>query len=292
MAQEKKKLSIREALFGGSGQNGNAYRIIYLTIAMYLTDKGPEQYTILLYGDDEGAIFTNTLPAHSIMYSYSDEVDGPYIKITKSFMPGSSKAEIVLPKGYSFMSPSMPTVFAGMPVMAAPSVVAPVTAEQGMSNLTPEEYQAARMSTDDVIRMMNEQEAKVREAREAQGLTNSDAVDGQQESALSDDKPKEIKSQKAKKKDLSNVIPESDPFVATFDSDVLNDKISRFMEKHDKKPVVQQSAPVKEVDPRTIDEVKRETVEDEMERLNKNADHIRKIGEAADEDAAGGKDNK
>ena len=81
MAQEKKKLSIREALFGGSGQNGNAYRIIYLTIAMYLTDKGPEQYTILLYGDDEGAIFTNTLPAHSIMYSYSDEVDGPYIKI-------------------------------------------------------------------------------------------------------------------------------------------------------------------------------------------------------------------
>ena len=190
------------------------------------------------------------------------------------------------------MSPSMPTVFAGMPVMAAPSVVAPVTAEQGMSNLTPEEYQAARMSTDDVIRMMNEQEAKVREAREAQGLANGDAVDGQQESALSDDKPKEIKSQKPKKKDMSNVIPESDPFIATFDSDVLNDKISRFMEKHDKKPVVQQSAPVKEVDPRTIDEVKRETVEDEMERLNKNADHIRKIGEAADEDAAGGKDNK
>lgn len=290
MAEEKKKkLSIREALFGGSGQNGNAYRIIYLTIAMYLTEKGPEQYTILLYGDDEGAIFTNTLPAHSIMYSYSDDVDGPYIKITKSFMPGSSKAEIVLPKGYSFMSPSIPTVFAGMPVMAAPVPVTSnsVTADDGMAKLTPEEYNAARMSTDDVVRMMNEQEAKVREARESQGIIDDNLVKSE-----IDEKQQTVKTPKPKKKDLSNVIPESDTFAATFDSDVLNDKINRFMEKHDKKPVVQQSATVKEIDPRTIDEVKRETVEDEMERLNKNADHIRRIGEAADEDAAGGKDDK
>ena len=63
------------------------------------------------------------------------------------------------------------------------------------------------------------------------------------------------------------------------------------MEKHEAKPAVE-AKPVKEVDPRSIGEVKRESVEDEMERLTKNADHIRKIGEAADEDAAAGKDKK
>ena len=63
------------------------------------------------------------------------------------------------------------------------------------------------------------------------------------------------------------------------------------MEKRDGKSTVE-AKPVKETDPRTIEEVKRESVDDEMERLMRNAEQMQKIGEAADEDAAGGKDDK
>ena len=63
------------------------------------------------------------------------------------------------------------------------------------------------------------------------------------------------------------------------------------MEKRDSKASVE-AKPVKETDPRTITEVKRESVDDEMERLMRNAEQMQKIGEAADEDAAGGKDDK
>ena len=63
--KEKKKGGLREALFGGTGSNGSAYRIIYLAITMVMTDKGPEQYAILLYGDDQGVVYSNTLPAQT-----------------------------------------------------------------------------------------------------------------------------------------------------------------------------------------------------------------------------------
>ncbi len=296
--KEKKKGGLREALFGGSGTNGSLYRIIYLSIAMYMTDKGPEQFAILLYGDDEGTVYSNTLPAHSIMYNYHDDIDGPYIKLTKSFMPGSSKAEILLPKGYSFMAPSMPTVFANMP-----SVTVTQTIDSGEANDKYERPEGA-MTTDDVIRMINESEQRAREAREANESTvdsaeataqqadkTSSNVDNQNDKTIHDVKPDVKKKPTKHQHNISNVIPESDPFVASFDSDALTDKINKFMEKRDTKPVVE-SKPVKETDPRTIEEVKRESVEDEMERLMKNADQMRKIEEAANIDAAGGKEDK
>ena len=79
--KEKKKGGLREALFGGTGSNGSAYRIIYLAITMVMTDKGPEQYAILLYGDDQGVVYSNTLPAHTIMYNYNDDVDGILVQM-------------------------------------------------------------------------------------------------------------------------------------------------------------------------------------------------------------------
>ena len=286
--KEKKKGGLREALFGGTGSNGSAYRIIYLSIAMVMTDKGPEQYAILLYGDDQGVVYSNTLPAHTIMYNYNDDVDGPYIKLTKSFMPGSNKAEILLPKGYSFMAPSMPTVFANMPT---PTVVTQTVTEQEQSN----DDRSGGMSTDEIIRMMNEQEEKVKAARAAAEASGEVVIDQKEEvsndieSSVSGAKPKPKKAKKPI--DTSNVIPEVDPFAATFDNDALTEKINKFMEKRDGKTAVE-AKPVKETDPRTIDEVKRESVDDEMERLMRNADQMRRIGEAADEDASGGKDAK
>lgn len=286
--KEKKKGGLREALFGGTGSNGSAYRIIYLSIAMVMTDKGPEQYAILLYGDDQGVVYSNTLPAHTIMYNYNNDVDGPYIKLTKSFMPGSSKAEILLPKGYSFMAPSMPTVFANMPT---PTVVTQAVTEQEQSD----DDRSGGMSTDEIIRMMNEQEEKAKAARAAAEASGEVAVDQKDEvskdveSSVSGTRPQPKKTKKPV--DTSNVIPEVDPFAATFDNDALTEKINKFMEKRDSKASVE-AKPVKETDPRTITEVKRESVDDEMERLMRNAEQMQKIGEAADEDAAGGKDDK
>lgn len=287
--KEKKKGGLREALFGGTGSNGSAYRIIYLAITMVMTDKGPEQYAILLYGDDQGVVYSNTLPAHTIMYNYNDDVDGPYIKLTKSFMPGSNKAEILLPKGYSFMAPSMPTVFANMPT---PTVVTQAVIEQEQSN----DDRSGGMSTDEIIRMMNEQEEKVKAARAAAEASGEVAIDQKEgvsndiESSVSGVKPKPKKAKKPI--DTSSVIPEADPFAATFDNDALTEKINKFMEKRDSSKTSVEAKPVKETDPRTITEVKRESVDDEMERLMRNAEQMQKIGEAADEDAAGGKDDK
>ena len=287
--KEKKKGGLREALFGGTGSNGSAYRIIYLAITMVMTDKGPEQYAILLYGDDEGVVYSNTLPAHTIMYNYNDDVDGPYIKITKSFMPGSSKAEILLPKGYSFMAPSMPTVFANMPT---PTVVTQAVSEQ--SEEMHDDDSSGGMSTDEIIRMMNEQEEKAKAARTA-AEANGENIDKKSEQVNDEGSQSPVTKPQPKKPrkpvDISNVISEADPFAATFDSEALTAKINKFMEKRDSKSTAE-AKPVKETDPRTIEEVKRESVDDEMERLMRNADQMRRIGEAADEDAAGGKDDK
>lgn len=280
---KKKGISIKEALFGGSGTSGNAYRIIYFSITMYMGPKGPEQYAVLLYGDDEGSVFSNTIPAQSILYSYNDEVDGPYIKLSKSFMPGSNKAEIVFPKGYSYMAPSMPAVYKNMP---KPEVQYVESNDRYRDDLP-----SSGMSTDDVIRMIQENEARAKEEKEQLIQEETERM-AEQASNTSESKViPDLKPEKPKRKEVPNIIQEADPFVATFDSDALNEKINRFMEKHDTKPAAE-AKPVKVADPRSIEEVKRESVEDEMERLTKNADHIRKIGEAADEDAAGGKDKK
>lgn len=286
--KEKKKGGLREALFGGTGSNGSVYRIIYLTITMVMTDKGPEQYAILLYGDDKGVVYSNTLPAHAIMYNYNNEVDGPYIKLTKSFMPGSSKAEILLPKGYSFMAPSMPTVFANMPTS---TIVTQAASEENES--VNDDDRSGGMSTDEIVRMMNEkeEEAKAARAAEANG-ENFDKTDEQVNDVETQSPTTKLQPKKTKKPvDTSNVIQEIDPFAATFDNDALTEKINKFMEKRDNKSSVE-AKPIKETDPRTIEEVKRESVDDEMERLMRNAEQMQKIGEAADQDAADGKDNK
>ena len=187
------------------------------------------------------------------------------------------------------MSPSMPTVFANMPT---PTITTQAASEQ--NEAINDDDRSGGMSTDEIIRMMNEQEEKAKAARAA-AETNGENIDKKDEQAIDGDtqspatKPHPKKPKKPV--DTSNVIVESDPFAATFDSEALAEKINKFMEKRDSKSAVE-AKPVKETDPRTIEEVKRESVDDEMERLMRNADQMRRIGEAADEDAAGGKDDK
>jgi hypothetical protein len=281
MAQtEKKKTSFKDILFGGNGGD-SAYKIIYFSIVTYASEKGPETYVNLLYGDDTQAIFTNTLPLMGIMFSYNAELDAPYIKISKSFMPGRSKAEIILPTGYSFMAAHTPTVIAAIPtpepvIQPAPQVVyqqAPVSRQsRGFTDEELGDLPEATISPDDVMKMVKEAESNVADHRNADGTYTY----------IDPEANKKVVG------DTSNVIPDASSFEATFDTDILQDKVSKFLDKHERDEV-KKEVKVKEVDPRTIDEVKRETVDDEMERLFGNAEKMRQIEEAANADAAAGK---
>ena len=282
----KKKGGLKSAIFGNRPSGDIVYRIIYMTLTCFVTEKGPEQVAMILYGDDQEAIFTTTMPAGALMYSYKDDIDGPFIKVSKSFLPGSSRAEIWLPKGYSFMAPSVPAI---APVIAptiaetiTPDIVKampkqqitymPAPTSSRANQIELEDLPEPEMSTDDVIQMVNENEAKAREAmaeREARGEVFDEALFGT--------KQEQEEHQPA-------VIVDGDTFSATFDEDILNERINKFLAKREEKPVVETAKP-KEVDPRTIEEVKRESVDEEMERLFKNDEQMRKIKEAADNDA-------
>jgi hypothetical protein len=286
MANEKKKASFKDILLGGSN-NDNAFRIIYFNIVTYTTQKGIETYVNVLYGDDTQAIFTNMLPLMGIMFSYNAEIDAPYIKISKSFMPGRSKAEIILPTGYSFMAPHTPTVISAMPepkepaepkIVYVPQPVA-VSMPQSMPQSVPVQQVVEEsddfedkevISTDEVMRLVRETEESVSNHRNEDGsYTYIDPDAG-----------------KKKVENNETVIPDLESFDATFDTDVLQAKVAKFMSAHEKKEPVQTKT-VKEIDPRTIAEVKRETVDDEMERLLKNDEQMRKLEEAANKDAKG-----
>ena len=286
---ENKKTSWKDVLFGSS--NGDsAFRIIYFNVVTYTTQKGIETYVNVIYGDDNQSIFNNMLPLMGIMFSYHEEVDAPYIKISKSFMPGRSKAEIILPKGYSFMAPHTPTVIAAMPepkepaepkivYVPQPVAVQPSYNQPTYNNPVVQEVDSESdesgadeniLSTDEVMRMVREtEESAVNHRNEDGSYTYIDPDAG-----------------KKKVENNETVIPDLESFDATFDTDILQAKVAKFMSAHDKKEPVQ-TKPVKDVDDRTIAEVKRETVDDEMERLIKNDEQMRKLEEAANKDAKG-----
>ena len=276
---KKKGFSVKEALFGGSGSSGNLYKIIYLSISAFNTDKGFEQRLNLVYGDDH-SIFTNSIPLMSVMFIYNQDVDGAYIKLSKSFMPGSGKAEILIPPGYSFMSPSIPHVIDAMPKVAA-------------SNTSSEnEYEEPAFSTDDILRMVNEAEADVIREKEERMIREQKEKEAAEELKKNlpvgnaDSKyiepPKKPKPKKVP--EAPAVIEDGTEFVATFDSDALSAKIDKFMDRHGADKKQAEIKPVKEVDPRTIGEVKKESVDNEMERLFKNEDQFEKLGQDANED--------
>ena len=299
MANEKKKGGIMEALFGGNGKNGDLYRIIYFTITMYMTDKGPEQFAVLIYGDDQGSIYNNILPAMGILYSYSDGVVYPCIKLTRSFMPGSSKAEIILPRGYSFMSPSMPAVIpAIIEAMPEPVVQQGSVQQSTFNNPT---LASDDMITEELIRRATEAEER---EKEIQATAMPELIDDEEEIesisldaeevTVAEELPVEPAEEKPvqpvvpapkPKKKHADVIPENDTFGMSFDGDVLSEKISKFMEKRDPLAVLAER-PVKEADPRTIEEVKKESVDDNLERILIRDDKMRSVkSDVGDSDA-------
>jgi hypothetical protein len=71
----------------------------------------------------------------------------------------------------------------------------------------------------------------------------------------------------------SDVIADNDTFAMSFNSDDLTAKINKFMEKHDSKPTPKPATEIKVNEP-TIGEVKKESVDFEMDRLLKNSDRV------------------
>ena len=289
---KKKGFSVKEALFGGgNGSNGSIYKIIYFTVSVVHTDKGIEQHAVLVYGDENG-IFTNMLPLMSIMWVYNKDVDGPYIKISKSFLPGSGRAEIFIPPGYSFMAPSIPHFIEAMPT---PQIVQQSKEEEY-------EYDEPAFSTDDVLRMVNEAEAdfiREKEERQIQEQKEKEAAEEAKKNqnnnqTQTDSKyiepPKKPKASKVV--DAPNIIEDGETFIASFDSEALSAKIDKFMDKHGAEKKKVESAPIKEVDPRTIGEVKKESVENEMERLFKNEGQFKKLEEDANADVKAAMEQK
>lgn len=289
---KKKGFSVKDALFGGgSGSSGNLYKIIYFTISAFSTDKGIEQHIIMVYGDENG-IFTNMLPMMSVIFTYNKDVDGPYIKLSKSFLPGSGKAEILIPPGYSFMAPSIPHVIEAMP---APQIIQQVGQVE-------EEYEEPAFSTDDVLKMVNQAEADFIRAKEERQIQEQKAREAAEEAKKNPPKdsndlnskyiepPKKPKASKIIEE--PKVIDDGETFVASFDSEALSAKIDKFMDKHGAEKKKVESAPVKEVDPRTIEEVKKESVETEMERLFKNEGQFKKLEEDANADVKAAMEQK
>lgn len=235
----KKKSFLKEALFGGNGTAGELYRIIYFSACVVNTEKGLEQQAILIYGD-ENAIYNLMLPLMSIRLSYNNDLDGAYIKINRSW--GGSKAEVFMPLNYSFMAPSMGAIVAAMPQ----PIVQQVSSEQHEEDIfeRDEEYTGPTYTPDDVNAAVN-----------ADTFTPSAAV-------AMPERPKKRTQEK-------DIIQDQDSFSMTFDSDVLNDRIDRFMKHTGPKPTVNNGRST-EIDTRTIDELKQEAVNDEMEKFAKN----------------------
>ena len=288
---KKKGFSVKDALFGGgNGASGNLYKIIYFTISVFHTDKGVEQHIVMIYGDENG-IFTNMLPMMSVIFTYNNEVDGPYIKLSKSFLPGSGKAEILLPPGYTFMAPSIPHFISAMPT---PQIVA--------ANVEEDEYEEPAFSTDDVLKMVNQAEADFIREKEERLIQEQKAKEAAEEAKrnppkdTADPNSKYIEPPKkpkvSKKVEEPKVIDDGEGFIASFDSDALAAKIDKFMDKHGAEKKKVETAPVKEVDPRTIEEVKKESVETEMERLFKNEGQFKKLEEDANADVKAAMEQK
>ena len=257
----KQKFSLKDALFGGgAGTSGTDYKIIYFGIAVCATNNGPEQFLNVIYGDGM-SIYTNMLPLMSVMFSYKDDVSAPIIKLNKRIIPGGSKAEILLPRDFSLMG----MMSAGLNFQSTPAQDNNVKYQDPYANINnnPEgafgESEGGSVSqSDEVQRIL------------ASGIDTENNNDENDEET-----PFEPPKSKRNIPDAPDVIEEEE-FVATLDENYLTDKIEKFMERHNPEPQKKPKRERKEIDPRPISEVKQETVENEVDKIIKNAENIRR----------------
>lgn len=276
--EKKKKTSIMQILFGGNGGSSNTdYQIIYFGISIAATKNGNEQFANIVYGNESG-VFTSMLPLSSVMFTYKNEVVLPTIKINKGVGVGliggsGSHAEIYLPVGYSFMS--------------APLAVQMEVVKESVEDKIDELPIAAEASK--TPRPMHDPYSFVKNNnRDIQGSEVDDDesknVDNKEEKPEKEmgsleTESKVIKSQKPPRavKDKNELIHDDSEFVLGFDEDSMQNKINQFLSRHgtneDKKTV---DIPHKKQDDKSIQEIKKETSDAEVDRVLQNAQQIAK----------------
>lgn len=252
--EQKAKFSLKDALFGGGGGiAGTGYQIIYFSTSVVNGMNGPEPTIYVIYGDNR-SIFTSMFTAMSVLFSYNNEVQFPTIRLNKRFLPGGNKAEIIIPFGYSFM---------GMPIQQLPSQPQPTTTSTHDPDVKYQDPYAGITKLED------------------QTAPDMDKIDQILQAQYADEDNNEAEStfippeSVPKIVDTSDVIQEEE-FVATFDENALSERINKFMDKQNIDPPKETVKSKKEEsDPRTIEEVKKETVDQEVDRIIKNAENIR-----------------
>lgn len=255
----KTKFSLKDALFGGGGGTaGTNYQIIYFSTFVVNGMNGPEPTIYVIYGDNR-FVFTNMFPAISVVFSYNNDVQFPTIKLNKRFLPGGTKAEIIIPIGYSFMGVPMQNI-----VLQAQN--AQSKAETESTHDPNVKYQDPYAGVTKLEEQIAPDMDKIDQIIKAQ-YENETNEDEQSSFIPPETQPKIV--------DTSDVIQEEE-FVATFDENALSEKINKFMEKQNIDPPQKTSKKKKdEPDSRTIEEVKKETVDQEVDRIIKNAENIR-----------------
>jgi hypothetical protein len=274
----KSKLSFKELLFGANGAKGSSYHIIYFTMQIIMSEKGPEQVIFVLYGDGT-SIFTNVLPVGSVMFSYNKETNAPMIKLNKgSLFGGGAKAEILLPQDYSFMAPSVPFVIDQMPQPIIQQAVSrrevpndrfdfDIAMRQAQQSIQADQENGIEIPMGD----------KTEENMTGEIATPDEENNSSLETGI---------IQRPNKKDQGDVIEDADPFKVTFDQEILAEKINKFLQKQEaKKEEQKDDKPKLEGDGKSIEEVKREEAENEIERLQKNDEQIHKLEREASNDA-------
>lgn len=255
----KTKFSLKDALFGGGGGTaGTDYQIIYFSTFVVNGMNGPEPTIYVIYGDNR-LVFTSMFSAISVVFSYNNDVQFPTIKLNKRFLPGGTKAEIIIPIGYSFMGVPMQNI---------------------VSQAQNAQSKAETESTHDPNVKYQDPYAGVTKFEE-QIAPDMDKIDQILQAQYADEDNNEAEStfippeSVPKIVDTSDVIQEEE-FVATFDENALSERINKFMDKQNIDPSKETVKNKKEeVDPRTIEEIKKETVDQEVDRIIKNAENIR-----------------
>lgn len=229
----KKQSALKQALFGAQGSTGFYYDIVYFSISTISTTKGIEQYVNLIYGDGQ-YVYTNMIPMLSMIFQYDSSVISPKIKFNKSGPFGGSKAEILLPYGFSFIYSPFNQTFKNEP---------PTASEMPLNTVEPDQY------------VYNPPEHNISTNSNPNTIPNSP-------------KQKPQREYRSSPRSQSDVIVEDD-FVATMDPDALENKIQKFLSKHDQS-TNQQKSSVPISDQRSIEDIKKESVADELDRVNKN----------------------
>ena len=241
MADENKrpKTSLKDMLFGSNGKADYDYNLIYFAISLLNTDKGMEQYVNVIYGDGT-SVFTNMFPINTIIFQYNNNISDPKIKLNRGMFNTGSKAEILLPEGFTFYGTGM------RPVVAA-------TQEEQNFGLVDEADQGYTPIVE-------------------QGAS----IDNYINTPVSQPKPKSEYSSKP-------TIPDHSEFSEGFDHEHLDARIEKFLARHDSSTQDKNQKQIEE-EHAEVEEVKQETVLDEMNRIEKNAEILDKIRNEASEE--------